>query len=832
VYSIISWYLSISILGWISFPLAYRSLPILKDRGYASSRALGLLLWSFIFWLLASLGILRNEAGGLLFALALLMALSGWAISGIDLREFKEWLRSQFRMVFSVELLFLLAFAGWAVVRAANPEAVGTEKPMELAFINAILRSPNFPPHDPWLSGYAISYYYFGYVMIALLAKITSTTGGVAFNMGVSLVFALCVTGSYGLVYNLLNQTLYGNNTEKRPHFTFSAILGPLFVLIVSNLEGFLDALHTRGVLWQRNATGELTSVFWKWMDIKDLNLPPQEPFSWIPTRFWWWWRASRVLQDYDVAGNVKEIIDEFPFFSYLLADLHPHVLAMPIAFLAMTLALHIFLVGFQTEKSSLRFLLRSNRANFLLTSIILGGLAFLNTWDFPLYVALYAAAFSLGRASNEGFKVSETLKDFFWVGLSLGITGGLLYLPFYLGFSSQVGGILPNLVYPTRGVHLWVMFAPLLIPIFTFLIFMNKDIKDAKRIRSGLKWAAIILAGLWLFSLLFGLAIVIIPAVGDIYQSSLASPGTTDLFREAFLRRFLNTGGWITLLFLLGLVLALFLSLKEHWRSDTHNSAILKPPQIFVLLLILSGALLVTGPEFFYLRDLFGWRMNTIFKFYFQAWLLWGIAAAYVSVVLMLKLRRFWNTAFNIGFAFLLVASLVYPTLSLWNKTEGFDPKEWTLDSTAHLNKEIPDETSAIEWLKLAPFGVVAEAVPEGGGSYTQYGRVSMLSGLPAVLGWMGHEDQWRGGRQLFDSRQGDLERLYCSREWDETKTILDQYNIRYIFLSSLERSTYTSKSANCPVGVVDIKFIRNLDVVFEQGDVMIFEYNSSVNE
>jgi uncharacterized membrane protein len=175
---------------------------------------------------------------------------------------------------------------------------------------------------------------------------------------------------------------------------------------------------------------------------------------------------------------------------------------------------------------------------------------------------------------------------------------------------------------------------------------------------------------------------------------------------------------------------------------------------------------------------------------------------------------------------------SLAYPTLSLWNKTNGFNPSEWTLDSTAYLNKELPDEVSAIEWLKMAPFGVVAEAVPEGGGSYTQYGRVSTHSGLPAVLGWIGHENQWRGGNQIMGSRQEDLERLYCSRDWNETKAILDQYHIRYIFMSPLEQSTYTSRSANCSVGLVDVKFIRNLNRVFEQGAVTIYEYNKSSDE
>jgi uncharacterized membrane protein len=100
--------------------------------------------------------------------------------------------------VWVVELLFLVAFAGWAFVRSTNPEIAGTEKPMELAFINAILRSPTFPPHDPWLSGYSISYYYFGYVLVAMLAKLTAVPGGVAFNLGVSLVFALTAIGLTG----------------------------------------------------------------------------------------------------------------------------------------------------------------------------------------------------------------------------------------------------------------------------------------------------------------------------------------------------------------------------------------------------------------------------------------------------------------------------------------------------------------------------------------------------------------------------------------------------------------------------------------------------------
>ena len=125
-------------------------------------------------------------------------------------------------------------------------------------------------------------------------------------------------------------------------------ILGPIFVLIVSNFEGFLDVLHGAGAFWQRAADGSLQSGFWKWLDITELTQPPQafSQFPWLPTRPGGivWWQASRVVLDRTYDLQPREIIDEFPFFSYLLGDLHPHVLAMPFALLIIGLALNLYL--------------------------------------------------------------------------------------------------------------------------------------------------------------------------------------------------------------------------------------------------------------------------------------------------------------------------------------------------------------------------------------------------------------------------------------------------------------------------------------------------------
>jgi len=192
------------------------------------------------------------------------------------------------------------------------------------------------------------------------------------------------------------------------------------------------------------------------------------------------------------------------------------------------------------------------------------------------------------------------------------------------------------------------------------------------------------------------------------------------------------------------------------------------------------------------------------------------------------------WKAAFGTGLALLLVASLVYPVFSLWSKTNGFQPPEWTLDSTAYYARQSPDEMSAIRWLQEAPPGVVAEAVPQGGGSYTEYARVATLSGQPSVLGWVGHENQWRGDTapQAIGERQADLERLFCGRDWEETRAILEQYNIRYIFVGDLERAAYQAGTDACPLGLMDEKFQRYLQPVFDAGPVTIFVYNGTDNE
>ncbi len=191
------------VLGLLALPLTFRTFRSLPDRGYAFAKVLGLLLVSYLLWLAGLVRVLPNTRGSIALILALLAMLSLYLFWGRR-REMARYLSENRRLIIVTEVLFLAAFLLWAGVRALNPDIAGTEKPMDFAFLNAIMRSVYFPPYDPWFSGQAISYYYFGYLMMGVMTKVTGVAPGIGFNLALALLFALTATGAFSLVHNLV----------------------------------------------------------------------------------------------------------------------------------------------------------------------------------------------------------------------------------------------------------------------------------------------------------------------------------------------------------------------------------------------------------------------------------------------------------------------------------------------------------------------------------------------------------------------------------------------------------------------------------------------------
>jgi hypothetical protein len=334
---------------------------------------------------------------------------------------------------------------------------------------------------------------------------------------------------------------------------------------------------------------------------------------------------------------------------------------------------------------------------------------------------------------------------------------------------------------------------------------------------------------------LLFAASVVPVLFLGWLSQSNL--PGAAagfDFFNRfggisfqgllqiSLTRRWEAAAGLLTLVVLIGLAAAVLWP-KPRQKTEPQNEksvvvqAGLSNSHLFAALLVLFGGLLVIIPEFVFLRDLFSHRMNTIFKFYYQAWLLWGVAAAYGSAAMMHKINL-RSTLYGLFLALLLTMGLTYPLMAVNTRITGFQNRsdqQFNLDGTAgsYYYFLSPDEKQAVLWLERAPLGTLVEAV---GGSYSNYARISSNSGQPALLGWPWHETQWRGSGEAAGTRELDLRNLYSTPSWPEADQIIRQYNIRYIVVSTLERTTYDLQ---------EDKFIRYLTPVFQSGPITIYE-------
>ncbi len=916
------WYLVTQVVTIAAMPLTLHYFRYLPDRGYAFARILGILLVSFLLWFGASYGLLRNTSGGAWLALLLVALLSLWAISRqsgarTGPGEPVEGRASDSRFTFhlsrlrsllppwpyllTVELLFFLAFAAWTWVRAYDPAINHTEQPMDLMFMNGIWTSADYPPRDPWLAGYAISYYYFGYWMVMVLARIAGQPPEIAYNVGQACWFGLLLSGSFGIGYNLLRsqaqeeaadaapaggrpfedsdiQASHEGRRESqsrlfKPRSAVAAgLLTAVAVGLTGNLQVILEWLYAQGV--------PLDSLI-RLVEVR--NFPEQAPVTglWYIDNGWsWWWRASRVIEDIDLTGNHIEIIDEFPIFSYVLGDNHPHVLAMPFVLLVIAMALNWFLGDAESRRGkdaeataptrnvTSRFLnslvshLRSlftamplGPAGVLLLIAATGALVFLNTWDFPPYwlllllVALFTGARQgqpQGRpAQPPSFRASlrrsiAPLRRSLargGIGAGLLLLGTLLlYLPYFLTAQSQAGGILPNLFHPTRLPQFLLMFGHFLLAVVGLLgITWREQPPSATTVAT----AAALMLGLPVIFLLISRPLADMNAGQLMMQRRLSQPWT-----------FLLMGS----LFALSLAL-LWQRLVEPGKAS--------PTTTFVLFLVAIGALLTYAPEFVYLRDNFGTRMNTVFKFYYQGWLLLGIASAYTIAGGGLIAQRACARGTKVRTAehsnrqaararqlpeagsaeanpartpyrlhsihyaervasalslLLILACLIYPVAGAYAKITGFGTRQPTLDGIAYVGA---DEQALIDWIRrnTAPDAVILEAK---GVSYRgDLARISATTGRATLLGWDSHESQWRGDAyaEMAAGRAEATQEIYQRPDPETLPKLLHRWQIDYVLVGPAERAQYGITPQ------LEERLLQILDVVFEQGAYRIYQ-------
>ena len=792
---ILRWLVTVEVIGLISLPIVWLSLPYLRDRGAGLAKPLGLILVGGTVWLASDIGLLPNSGGAYWLVTAVFAGVSVWILRGRRHR-FGRFVRKEWPALLAGELLFLLFFAAWAFIRSHQPDISGTEKPMELLMLNAATVSGSAPPTDPWLAGEPVAYYYFGYWILGGIGQMSGVVTSVGFNLSLALIAGMAASAAFSVAYGMILPGRFRDRTAL-PIAAFAAVL----LLVASNYAG----------LWEFGAGTSLGSEgFYDWLAIKDVAIEGVDggatANSWRPDNYWWWWHSSRVINTFDVVpiaatnSGLDFTIQEFPFFSLLLGDLHPHLISIPFLLLALGLSLNLFL----TPGAGRPGRMIGQPMQWLLLSITVGALGFINAWDLGFAVALVFIVVAVKMYRDESMALLfAVLRGLLTTLLVLGL-GVAIFAGFYFGtFNSQVDWSAPigAAKFATRPFHMltvWAVFVVLLAPLW-LTVSVRVVRAYVRQVRSwrdngvaddqdGDAPPVVTTSGPvdradTAPAIAVSLAIAVPYALwAVVHLVTNDSATTSDLFRRAL--------DVLPLAVLSGLSMLALLHFARRSGSDT---------MVFALALLSMALYMVYGAELLYINDLFANRMNTVFKLYYQVWVVLGVVGAYGLYFWVRShenwsgIRRSVSETGAVIAAVMVLGALYYPAASLDTRTNGFSG-ERSLDGTAFIANFWATEFSAIKWLSenARKDAVLVEAV---GGSYTDFGRISSSTGIPTVLGWTFHEEQWRGGSSSFDGRQGDVERIYATdseEDIDETRAILKRYEIDYIVVGPRERSTY----------------------------------------
>jgi YYY domain-containing protein len=488
----------------------------------------------------------------------------------------------------------------------------------------------------------------------------------------------------------------------------------------------------------------------------------------------------------------------------------------------------------------------REAHARLAVFAWIVASLLFLNTWDFPIYLALAVLAWLAGHSLAAGRLGRAQWVQALCLGVGMLLGGVLAYTLFLVSFSSQAGGVLPYLFPPTRLTQYLIMFGPFVVILggflLTALIIENHGPGRPFSTR-GLAWgwlrfaAGCALAFLGLV-VLTGLALWV-----DGFRSGhLAASLLPYLGGESFPAVALQvlaqrlSHPWLFLLLTALLFLALA-GLARALRAARANEDLApipaSPGRLFAWLLALLGLALTFSVEFVYLRDDFGVRMNTVFKFYFQGWVLMAAASAYALVWMAAHagqaLKRWQHNLYRGLSLAVVLGGLAFPILGVFSRTEGFRAAP-NLDSTVNLRRDHPDDWAVIDWLNANSdaSGQVPRLLEAPGHSYNYEGRISAFTGLPTVLGWSLHEAQWRGNYDEQGRREPLIAQIYTSADPATALQLLRSLGVDFVVLGDPERAYIREQCAQanppCDPMAAEAKFTQALPLAFQQGQTNLY--------
>ena len=813
---VLLWYMSVMILGLLAYPLTSLALQGLSDRGYPLARMVGLLLLAYLVWLAGSFSIpVSRLTIGMVLVLMVLFAAALAYVQRAELRL--EWQQRK-TYFFMVELLALGAFLFVLFIRWGNPDLwhpwKGGEKPMDFSYFNAVLKSTTFPPYDPWFAGGYLNYYYYGFVIVGVLVKFLGIVPAFAYNLIIPTLFALIVLGAFSIGWNLLGSLEKAG--EGRPALFniqfYTGAAAAVGVALLGNLGTLRMIFRGYQMLAAPGIDVETANLLqrWLWAAQGFMRVLAGESLPYgIPD---WYWLPSRVIA---ALGDI-EPITEFPFFTVLYADLHAHLIALPVTLLALAWALSVLLGrGWSTgaDADTKRALLQTG-LGFLVGGLVIGALRPTNTWDLPTYLTLglLAVGYTLWQLkTGEQSQKKHSMYPILWVigAMALLIALALLlYQPYahwyalsYTAADIWEGPRTPLWDYFTHwGLFLFVIITWMIYETIHWMATTPLSAMHKLKPYKDVIWSSL------------GLLIILTVAL------AVKLPGMPGLP--------LGKGIQVAWVALPLAAWAAVLLLRPN-QPDVKRA---------VLFMVGTGLVLTLVVEIVVLRGDIG-RMNTVFKFYMQAWTLFGIsaAAAFGWTLASLSEWRFsWRLAWQLALVCLVGAAAIYPWMASVAKVKdrmALDAPH-TLDGMAYMQHasyddqgmtmDLSQDYHAIRWLQenVKDSPVIVEAnVPE----YRWGTRYTVYTGLPGVVGWNWHQRQQRAAASTVwvEDRVAEIGAFYLTQNVDEARRFLNKYDVSYIIVGQLERAYYTG------AGLLKFAAMEGsvLKVVYHNADTTIYE-------
>ena len=691
VWTFWTWYLLALVLGTAAIPLTGRLFRRFQDRGWMFSKVTAIAVSGFLTWFLVAVKIIKFTTMTcivvtLVCAAASLILYCREQKAGFECIPF-----AHLDLVYAEELLFFTAFLLWTYFAGFHPAAYGTEKFMDYGFMEAMMRSKTLPATDLWYSQGKINYYYGGQYFAVFLTKLSGAKVELTYNLMRTFVAGLAFAMPFSLVHQMVTDRLGRIRTGwKKALPSVTGILAGISVSIAGNMH---YVVYGQIIPFIQKLKGEEVSSYWFPDATRYIGFNP------------------------DVEDKT---IHEFPCYSFVLGDLHAHVVDIMFVLLLLGL-LYAWMKKVRTTELSGESMSRREfwkkqllMPQLLAAGALLGMFHWTNYWDFVIYFVVTCGVALFMNIIGQKGKIRWVLGVTAAQAVEILTLATVIILPFTLQFDTS------NMV---QGIAL------------------------AKH--HSLLHQLLVLWGL---------------------------PGI------------------LTILFVVSLLIEKLRGAEQ--KSLYHLLTSIRLPDLFAVLMGLCAIGLVLIPELVYVRDIYengNARANTMFKLTYQAYIMFGMTMIYaIFRLLVIGKNKILKVLAFIGlFLFVWTCGYFGNSVHSWFGTVWKSSQYKGLNATAFLETDFPEDVNGIRWLKenISDAPVVLEA---NGDSYSEYERVSAMTGLPTIMGWYVHEWLWRGDLADLNAKIEEIKEIYTSTDETRVKELLDEYNVSYIFVGSCERNKY----------------------------------------